>query len=111
MTNLIRKSTCALVFILAAVTFSPAQQASLQSLQTGTIFGTVLDIRGATVPNAHVVLQGANERRTFVTGDDGFFKFDGVKPGTPVRIEVSAPDLKTWTSNEIVLQTPHFPPS
>jgi len=104
MIDLARMSMCFSVFILAALTFSPAQQASLQSPQTATIVGTVLDITGAAVPNAHVVLQGADERSTFVTADDGFFKFDGVEPGVPVRVEVSASKLKDWASGEIVLQ-------
>ena len=45
-----------------------------------------------------------DERRTIVTGDNGFFSFEEVKAGTPVRVEVSAPDLKSWSSNEIILQ-------
>ena len=39
-----------------------------------------------------------------VTGDNGFFKFDGINPGTPVRILVSASGFTNWTSNEIILQ-------
>src|SRR5271167_4604675 len=104
MFTIIRKSACALFFILTAITFSPAQQVPPQTPQTAAIIGTVLDVTGATVPNSLVVLQGPDERRTFVTGDNGFFSFEEVKAGTPVRIEISAADLKTWTSNEIVLQ-------
>ena len=104
MFTIIRKSACALFFILATITFSPAQQVPPQTPQTATIIGTVLDVTGATVPNAQVVLQGPDERRTFVTGDNGFFSFEEVKAGTPVRIEVSAPDLKNWRSNEIIAQ-------
>ena len=82
----------------------PGAASSTANPQTATIIGTVLDVTGATVPNAHVVLQGPDERRTFVTGDNGFFSFEKVKAGTPVRVEVSAPDLKNWSSNEIILQ-------
>src|SRR5208283_10647 len=101
---LIRTPACALFFILAATTFSAAQQVPPQTQPTATVIGTVLDVTGATVPNAHVVLQGPDERRTFVTGDNGFFSFEEVNAGIPVRVEVSAPDLKNWSSNEIVLQ-------
>ncbi len=104
MFTVIRTPACALFFILAAITFSPAQQVPAQTPQTGTIIGTVLDVTGATVPNAHVVLQGPDERRTFVTGDNGFFSFEEVKAGTPVRVEVSASDLENWSSNQIILQ-------
>jgi len=81
-----------------------AQQPLPQAPDTGSIQGTVLDITGGAVPKAAVVLQGANEHRTTVADDNGFFKFDGVKSGTPVRVVVSASQLKKWTSNEIVLQ-------
>jgi Carboxypeptidase regulatory-like domain len=94
----------ALFFTIAAATFSPAQQVPPETSNTATILGTVLDVTGATVPNALVVLQGPNERRTFVTGDNGFFSFENVRAGTRARVEVSAPDLKNWSSNEIVLQ-------
>ena len=104
MFTVIRTPACALFFILTAITLSPAQQVPPQPPQTATIIGTVLDVTGATVPNAHVVLQGPDERRTFITGDNGFFSFAEVKAGTPVRVEVSAPDLKNWSSNEIILQ-------
>jgi hypothetical protein len=104
MFTIIRTPACALFFLLAAITLSPAQQVSPQTPQTAAIIGTVLDVTGATVPNAQVVLQGPDERRTFVTADNGFFRFEEVKPGTPVRVEVSAPDLKNWSSNEIILQ-------
>ena len=104
MFTITRKSACALFFILTAITFSPAQQVPPPTPQIATIIGTVLDVTGATVPNAQVVLQGPDERRTFVTGDNGFFSFEEVRAGTSVRIEISAPDLKNWSSNQIILQ-------
>ncbi len=104
MFTVIRTPAWAFFFILAAITFSAAQQVPPQTSQTATVIGTVQDVTGATVPNAHVVLQGSEESRTFVTGDNGFFSFEEVKAGTPVRVEVSAPDLKNWSSNEIILQ-------
>jgi hypothetical protein len=64
----------------------------------------VVDITGGTVPNATVVLQGPNEHRSVVTGDNGFFTLNGINPETPVQILVSASGLKSWSSNEIILQ-------
>ncbi len=100
------KSGFTLVLVLCTVAFAVAQQAPSQSPQTGTILGTVLDATGSTVPNATVVLQGPGPggRRTVLTGDNGFFEFDGVNPAMPVRIMISAVDLKNWTSDEIILQ-------
>jgi len=102
----IRTSVWALVVVLWAATIGQTQQVQAQQAQTGTIVGTVLDATGSTVPKATVVLQGPtpNDHRTLVTGDDGFFKFDGVTPGTIVRIAVSASGLTNWTSNKIILQ-------
>lgn len=81
-----------------------AQQPLPQAPDSGAIEGTVLDITGGAVPRATVVLQGANEHRTTLANDDGFFKFDEVKPGTSFHIVVSASELKNWTSGEIILQ-------
>src|SRR5215831_17606300 len=101
-----RRLLCSLFTVLWAATLSQAQQVPLPAPSTGTIVGTVLDATGSTVPNATVVLQGTapDDHRTVVTGDNGFFKFDPVNPGVPMRVVVSAPDLTKWGSKEIVLQ-------
>lgn len=103
----ISRSECALVIVLwSAFIHGQQPQSQPQPQPTGSIVGTVLDATGSTVPKATVVLQGPgpNDRRTVVTADDGFFKFDGVTPAAPVRILVTASGLTNWTSNEIVLQ-------
>jgi hypothetical protein len=87
-----------------AATLAVAQQPPPQAPDTSAIEGTVLDITGGAVPRATVVLQWAAEHRTTVADDNGFFKFDGIQSGTPVRIVVSASELKSWTSGEITLQ-------
>lgn len=89
---------------ISTATLALAQQPLPQAPDTGSIEGTVLDITGGSVPKANIVLQGTNEHRTIVADDNGFFKFDSVKPGTPLHLVVSASQLKNWTSNEIVLQ-------
>jgi len=104
MTRLLRISWCALAFVLVVISVASAESGSTSPSDTATIIGTVLDATGATVPNAHVTLQGLKEPRIFITADNGFFKFDGVQPETPIRVDVRAPDLQNWTSDEIVLQ-------
>ncbi len=110
MSSAVAKSGFALVLLLCAATFALAQQAPSPIPQAGTILGTVVDVTGSTVPNATVVLQGpgSNNQRTVVTPDNGFFEFNGVSPATPVRVQVSASELKNWTSNEIRLQPGQF---
>jgi len=72
----IRRLSFVLTACIWAVARAVAQQPLPQPQLTGTIIGTVLDVTGSTVPTATVVLQGTNERRTVVKGDDGFFRFD-----------------------------------
>jgi len=88
---------------LWAASLALAQQPLPQAPDTGSIEGTVLDITGSAVAKATVVLQGTAEQRTTVTDDAGFFKLDGITPGMPVHVVVSASELKNWTSSEIVL--------
>lgn len=110
MSSAVAKSGLAVVLVLCAATFTLAQQAPPPLTQPGTILGTVVDATGSTVPNATVVLRGPrpNDERSLVTTDNGFFEFDRVNPSTPVRVEVSASELKNWTSNEITLQPGQF---
>ena len=103
MSSRVAKSGFALVLFLYIVSFAVAQQAPSQLPQAGTLIGTVLDVTGGTVPNAVVRLQQQGNARSVVTGPDGFFKFDEVPPGTPIRVEISASDLKDWTSREIIV--------
>ena len=104
----VAKTRFSLIFVLCALTLGVAQQSAPQRPQTGTILGTVLDVTGGTVPNAAVTIQQQGKSRTLTTGSDGFFKFDEVTAGTPVRVEVNASDLKNWTSREIILQPGQF---
>ena len=104
MSHRMARSRFVFIASMLAATLAVAQQPLPQAPYTGSIEGTVLDITGGTVPKANVILQGATEHRATVADDHGFFKFDGIKSETPVRIVVSASELKNWTSNEIVLQ-------
>ena len=85
-----------------------AQQSGTSA--TCTIRGTVVDINGQLVPGAKVVLHdgsAANDRE--VTADkDATFDFDGLRPGTPYHITVSAPGLTTWNSPQIILKSGQY---
>jgi carboxypeptidase family protein len=102
----ITKFVCTLIVCMWAAAMSVAQHISAPVPKTGSIFGTVLDVTGSTVTGASVTLQGPApaDRRVAVTGQNGFFRFDGVKPATPYRVIVSDRRLANWTSNAVVLK-------
>lgn len=86
-----------------------------QSLQTvgakgATIIGTVTDVNGDTVGNAAVVLKGpdSHDGQTIVTSQTGFFEFQGVTPGLPYQITISANDFAPWISPLITLDPGQF---
>jgi hypothetical protein len=82
------------------------QQIAAPGLQTGNISGTVIDVNGDLVPGATVVLDGPvpEDRRTILANDNGLFEFDGLKPGTPYRVTISAMGFVTWTSPAVILK-------
>ncbi|HSL22752.1 MAG TPA: TonB-dependent receptor [Vicinamibacterales bacterium] len=55
---------------------------ALAQVQGGTVAGTIRDEQGAVLPGAEVTISGPAERLSFVTGDDGQFRFLNVAPGT-----------------------------
>jgi hypothetical protein len=104
------KYASALVVCIWAVTVTVAQQVSAPLPQAGTIIGTVQDVNGGVVPGATVVLRGSSpaDERRIVSQDNGFFQFDGVKPGTLHHITVSAQEFADWTSKDLVLTPGQF---
>jgi hypothetical protein len=74
--------------------------------QPGIIVGTVIDVNNDAVPGAAVVLQGPilNSPRTAVSNNNGFFEFNGLEPGTPYHVNISAEGFASWTSADVTLQ-------
>jgi hypothetical protein len=93
------------ITFIAATGRGYAQQASAPAPQAGTIVGTVTDVRDDVVPDATVVLQGADARdqRTATTNDNGFFSFANVKAGVPYHINISGKGFANWSSPAITL--------
>ena len=77
---------------------------------TATITGTVLDVNGALIPGATVVLNApsAGDRHEVTANDDAAFKFDSVTPGVPYEITVNVKGFSSWTSPSIVLEPSQF---
>lgn len=105
----LRLPTTAKVLLLCVCLASAgwAQQSSAAGPQVATIMGTVLDVTGGIVPNATVVLKNSGgdskaERRTVAQGD-GSFRFDGVKPGVPWQVSITAQGFAPWASKDITV--------
>jgi hypothetical protein len=84
-----------------------AKQSSNNGTKTdGSISGTVTDNNGALVQGATVVLDGStpSDHRELVTGDNGQFTFDGLKPGIGYRVSVFGDGFSSWSSPAIVLE-------
>ena len=95
---------------LAVSVHTPAQILQAPEPQPAKIIGTVTDDNGDTIADATVVLSGADakDRLTLVTPETGFFEFDGIKPGIPYRLSISASGFADWTSPEITFDPGEF---
>jgi hypothetical protein len=71
------RKLCLLLLAFAALA-APA----MAQVQSGTISGTIQDQQGATLPGVTVTLTGSDRTVTFVTTDDGRYRFLNVPPGT-----------------------------
>ena len=65
---------------LAAALFALPGAASAQ-LQTGNLYGTIVDEQGSPLPGVTVTLSGQGAPQVFVTDSEGRFRFLGLAPG------------------------------
>lgn len=74
------------------------------------VVGTVTDTNGGPVPGATVTLDAPQEgiHRTLVTPENGYFEFNGLKPGIPYQINITAKDFESWTSPTLTLEPGQF---
>lgn len=84
---------------------SPDGQSGQIDGQSGQILGTVTDVRGDAVSGATVILTGPDptDQKTIVTGGNGFFEFDNVKPSVSYQVIIRATGFADWTSPAITL--------
>ena len=101
---------CALIFSACVVIPVVGQQIAAPDPQPGTISGTVTDVNDDIIPGATVVLQSSvsGDRRSVVSGDNGSYTFDSLKPGISYRVTVSADGFATWTSPAITVSPGQF---
>ena len=81
------------------------QQISASDPQPGKISGTVTDPNDDIVPGANVILESSDpgDKRSVVSGDNGSYTFDDLKPGILYRVTISAQGFVTWTSPAIMV--------
>jgi hypothetical protein len=98
-----RKFLVALFFMCALIGFS--QNADRLESGIGSISGTVIDVNGAIVPGAAVVLRCESpcNAESIVASDTGGFEFSALTLGTRYEIGVSAKGFKEWASAPVVL--------
>jgi hypothetical protein len=95
-----------MAFALALSIPTLGQSIDTPEMELGTIVGTVTDVKGATVPDATVVLQNPDtqDRRMVRTGGNGFFQFDGIKPRIPYQIDITAKGFEEWKSPAVTIE-------
>jgi len=79
-----------LFFAASFITFSYAQE------QTGSITGKIVDENDAPLPGATVTLSGPSMMgtRTFISSDDGTFRFPAIPPGRNYLIIIDMPGFQ-----------------
>ena len=82
----------ATLMALALSTSAFAQSTPPPEAQAGQIMGTVVDVNGNVIPGATVVLVAPDpgDRRTIQADENGFFKFDDVKPGVAYQVNITS---------------------
>jgi hypothetical protein len=88
----------------------PGQAIDGSKPELGIIVGTVTAVNGDTVPDATVVLEGtdANDRRTVIANDKGYFEFHDVKPGISYHVKISVEGFSEWSSPLVTLEPSEF---
>ena len=72
--------------------------------------GTVTALNGNVISGATVVVERASPavRQTVVANDKGYFEIDGLPPGGPYQVNVSAKGFANWKSPAITLDPDQF---
>jgi len=96
--------------MLALVSPMLGQTSDGSKPELGIVVGTVTAVNGGTVPDVTVVLEGAdaNDRRTAIANDDGYFEFHDVKAGTPYHVKISAESFSEWSSPPFAVEPNQF---
>jgi hypothetical protein len=107
---IIRQCLCALILSAPIVLTATGQQVHGPDLQAGQISGTVTDENDDIIPDANITLQSSatGERRSTISGDNGSYTFDDLRPGVTYNITISAAGFVTWVSPVITVNPGHI---
>ena len=100
--------TAVLVGLLAAAAPMSGQTLDKTGPEPAIVVGTVTAVNGDPVPDAAVVLESADDRRTVTANDDGYFEFHDVKSGVPCQLKINAEGFSEWTSPPVTLEPSQF---
>ncbi|MGH9456831.1 MAG: carboxypeptidase regulatory-like domain-containing protein, partial [Thermoanaerobaculia bacterium] len=89
-------------FRYAIVALGLVAAAALAQVQTGNVFGRVVDSGGEALPGVTVTLTGVGAPQVFVTDDEGRFRFLNLSPGT-YAIEAQLEGLGRVTRSNIAV--------
>ena len=88
-----------LLLIAVMTAFAPTARAQVQS---GTVSGVVQDQQGGVLPGVTVTLSGSDRTMTFVTGEDGRYRFLNVPPGT-YRVTAEMSGFTTLVRDDVAV--------
>ena len=92
------KKVCLLLLALVTA-FAPIAAAQVQS---GTVSGVIQDEQGGVLPGVTVTLSGSDRTLTFVTGQDGRYRFLNVPPGT-YKVTAEMSGFSTLVRDDVVV--------
>jgi Carboxypeptidase regulatory-like domain len=100
-----KRFLCAFIFAGCVAIPALGQHIAAPDPKPGKISGTVTDLNDDIVPGANVILERSarGDKRSMVSGDNGSFTFDDLKPGVPYHITISPDGFVTWTSPAIMI--------
>ena len=102
-----------LAALAGALLFSASvlgQTGDTPEVKPGIIAGTVIDVNGDTVPDATVVVEGADasDNRKVPANDSGYFELHELKASVPYHVKISAAGFEDWKSAPVTLEPGQF---
>ena len=87
------------LYLLAALLVAAPAYAQIEG---GTLNGTVKDEQGGVLPGVTITVQGADRTQTFVTDENGQFRFLNVPPGS-YTVTAALPGFTTIVQDQVAV--------